>query len=521
MQPHLPGGDADRQQSTTIAVLIAGTRDASLPGMHGREHHRGLPPVMRRVASLGFVLATLFVAAVATARVDPAERLALARHRGTPILTRGNPLAALPKPRGERLVIGVMGSAAAEATIPAEVHGRLQRLGAAIARQGAVLLTGACGGMPQVTVRAARKAGGTTVGVTAAKTLQEHATTFRNPVDSLDVLQLTGAGAGMGLIAREKNNIRLSDIIVFAGGRSGTLGELLFAMHERKVVALLEDSTGVTAEARGKILPHIGRGKATIVSDRDPEKLIAKAVKAAARLERGGTATGAPRASSLSRLAVALRQQGKFARAPLDTAKLAQDHNIYSFFGTTRGMSAADRANVDVLIDRIAKGRPGNRSPLLMLPTRRGLASQVARAARARGVQTIGVSPAGSVEEHVRDKQFTAGLDRVQLTGEGLGVGQVATYQHAIKNADVVFVAGGDYQTLGGTIFAMYEPTVVAVLETGGMTGKLRKEILGTFNKTTAAKMVFDSDPDRLYRRAVATAAYLRRTTQQEYVGSE
>ena len=102
MQPHLPGGNADRQQSTTIAVLLAGTRDASLPGMRGREHHRGLAPVMRRVASLGFVLVTLLVAAVATARVDPAERLALARHRGTPILTRANPLAALPKPRGER-----------------------------------------------------------------------------------------------------------------------------------------------------------------------------------------------------------------------------------------------------------------------------------------------------------------------------------------------------------------------------------------------------------------------------------
>ena len=42
---------------------------------------------------------------------------------------------------------------------------------------------------------------------------------------------------GMGFIAREKQNIRHSDIIAFVGGRSGTLGELMFAMQEPKDIA--------------------------------------------------------------------------------------------------------------------------------------------------------------------------------------------------------------------------------------------------------------------------------------------
>jgi hypothetical protein len=100
-------------------------------------------------------------------------------------------------------------------------------------------------------------------------------------------------------------------------------------------------------------------------------------------------------------------------------------------------------------------------------------------------------------------------------------VGQVSAYRHGIDRSDVVFVAGGDHRTLGGTVFAMYQPTVVAVLETGGMSGKLRSQILSTFNKPAHATMIYDSDPVRLYNRAVRAAEKLRHSVKTEYIAPE
>jgi len=441
-----------------------------------------------------------------------------------PRTVRGNPLSALPKGAPGRLVFGVMGSAAPESTIPVELRGRLEKLGAAIARRGDVVLTGACPGMPQVTARAAKLQGGFTVGISPARWLRDHGGRCRSPTEAMDVIKMTGAGGGMGFIARERDNIAYSDILVFAGGRSGTLGELLFAMQERKVIALLEDSTGVSEKARRQILPHIGRGKALFVSDRDPDRLIAKAVKASARLkEKSDSGEGA-----LARLALPLgRGKVKPLALPVQRTALSVDalrktHNLYTFFGDAKRMSARDRAKVETLVAELAQTRTDGRDPLLVLPTRPGLASKVARAAHARGVKTFGISPAGSVEEHRLARQFVRGLDGLQLSGEGAqGIGKLAAYQHAIKKTDVVFVAGGDHETLGGTVFALYEPTVVAVLETGGMSGKLRKQILSTFDKAHPAKVIYDRDPVRLVQRAAAEASALRRAERNEYVRPE
>ncbi len=438
--------------------------------------------------------------------------------KARPRAVHGDPLAVLPKGKAGRLVFGVMGSAAPEATIPPEVRGRLVRLGAAIARRGDVVLTGACPGMPLVTARAAKREGGLTVGISPAGSLRDHTQRFKSPTEAMDVIKMTGAGGGMGLIARERDNIAYSDILVYAGGRSGTLGELLFAMQERKVIAILEESTGVSEKARKEILPYIGRGKGLIVTDRDPDRLIAKAVKASARL--AGKPQPVARGGSLAQLARPLGIPTQ--RGGLDAEALRRTHNLYTFFGDAKRMSAQDRGKVDRLVAELARTRQDGRDPLLVVPTRPGLGAKVARAAHARGVRTFGISPAGSAEEHRGAGQFLRGLDGLQLSGEGAqGIGKLAAYQHAIKKSDVVFVAGGDHETLGGTIFALYEPTVVAVLETGGMSGKLREHILATFDKAHPAKVIYDRDPVRLVQRATAEASALRRADRTEYLRGE
>jgi len=412
-----------------------------------------------------------------------------------------------------------MGSAAPESTIAPELGQRLDRLGRYIANRGHVVLTGACPGMPQRTVRAAKRVGGFTVGVSPAGSLKDHTQRFHSPTEALDVIQMTNTGAGMGFIAREKQNIKFSDILLFTGGRSGTLGEILFAMQERKVIALLDDSTGVTAAFKKQILPLIGKGRGVFVSDRDPERLMQKAERAHLRLEQRQVST-----SVLKRLDGVLAGRKPTVvgrgRSAITPATLER-HNVYTFFGTSRGMSSGDRAKVMQLVDHIAADRTGGRTPLLVAPVRKGLTSQVARAAQKQGVKTVGITHASSSGELVGRGRPRTMFDTIQLTGEGKGVGEIAAYRHGIDRADVVFVAGGDHRTLGGTVFAMYQPTVVAVLETGGMSGKLRTDILSTFDKPAHATMIYDSDPGRLYRRAVSAASKLRHAVKTDYIAPE
>jgi hypothetical protein len=85
----------------------------------------------------------------------------------------------------------------------------------------------------------------------------------------------------------------------------------------------------------------------------------------------------------------------------------------------------------------------------------------------------------------------------------------------------VIFVAGGDYKSLGGMIFGMYQNTVVAVLETRGMSGKLQKKILSTFDKKPQATVIYDSDPVRLYERALKESAKIRAEAREEYLAAE
>ncbi len=453
--------------------------------------------------------------------------------------TRGDPLQLLPASK-RGLVFGVMGSAAPESTISPELKGRLEVLGRAIARRKGVVLTGACPGMPLVAARAAKAAGGAAVGISPAKSLTEHVSYFHSPTEAMDVIKMTGAGPGMGFIAREKDNIRYSDILVFAGGRSGTLGEMIFAMQEPRVIALLEGSTGVTEAARSQILPIIGRGRAVVVSDRDPDRLIAKAVKASERLNRREQARAAVSDRTtlanptLADLGAGLDAQPQrpqasahrrpappVSRGPVVTDEQRRTHNVFTFFGSSDGMSGADRARVDALTQLIATKHSSGRAPLLVLPTRPGLAGKVAKAAHRAGATTVGISPAATLDQHRKAGQLEHDLSSLRLTGEGLGVGKLAAYQKAIEKTDVVFVAGGDQETLGGTIFAMYQPTVVAVLETGGMSGQLRSKILSTFDKPAVAKMIYDTDPARLYQRAVAEAAALRETQSKPYINPE
>ena len=179
---------------------------------------------------------------------------------------------------GGRITVGVMGSAAdflteAERTRLSMVA---QRLGAAIARRGFVLLTGATTGLPDMVSRAAGALGCLTIGISPAANREEHVTEWELPPDGAQLIIYTG----FGLKGRNVINIRASDIVIIFGGGMGTLNEFTIAYDEGKVIGVLRGSGGV-ADQVDSIVKFAGKpGRRPVLYDEDPEALIDSCVEA-------------------------------------------------------------------------------------------------------------------------------------------------------------------------------------------------------------------------------------------------
>lgn len=171
-----------------------------------------------------------------------------------------------------KIMIGVMGSVAG-------FHGQASelsyQLGRAIAEHDCVIVTGACPGLPHDAVRGAKDVGGLTVGVSPGHNFAEHTIKYASPSDGYDVIIYTGSG----LMGREITGVRSCDIVVLAGGRSGTLGEFAIAYDEGKLIGVLEGTGGI-AEHISTLVNVIDKDTgAQIIYDSDPDRLITALVE--------------------------------------------------------------------------------------------------------------------------------------------------------------------------------------------------------------------------------------------------
>ena len=176
------------------------------------------------------------------------------------------------KPQKEHLfptmTVGLMGSAGGNFT--EEVRRMVQCLGGCIAKRGYVLITGACPGLPHEAVIGAKAEKGIVVGISPALNFEEHVKKYRCPTRYYDAIVYTGSG----LMGREIENIRTCDAVIFAGGRSGTLGEFAIAYDEGKVIGVLEGSGGITEHMKeivGMVKKETG---ARICYNSNPDRLL-------------------------------------------------------------------------------------------------------------------------------------------------------------------------------------------------------------------------------------------------------
>jgi uncharacterized protein (TIGR00725 family) len=167
-----------------------------------------------------------------------------------------------------KLQIGVMGSSGGILTgVELELA---RRLGACVARRGALIVTGACPGLPHAAVLGAHEAGGASLGISPAHSREEHIELYESPTEPYTAI----AFAGSGLMGREVENIHSSDFVIFIAGRSGTLGEFCIAYDEGKLIGVLRNSGGLSnhyAEFAALFQKETG---AVIIQDDNPDYLI-------------------------------------------------------------------------------------------------------------------------------------------------------------------------------------------------------------------------------------------------------
>ncbi len=147
-------------------------------------------------------------------------------------------------------------------------------VGHEVAKQGAVLLTGATIGIPEWSARGAVKAKGMSIGFSPASTLREHLATYRLPTTNMDLIIYTGADySGRNLILT-----RSADAVIEICGRIGTLNEFTIAFEDQKPIGILLGSGGISEEIE-HLLDISKRGRKGVVFDTDPKRLVTKLIK--------------------------------------------------------------------------------------------------------------------------------------------------------------------------------------------------------------------------------------------------
>lgn len=148
------------------------------------------------------------------------------------------------------------------------------RLGAAIARRGHVTTTGATVGLPFFAAKAAKEAGGMSIGFSPASSVREHLRKYRLPHDYFDFINYTG----MDYVGRDAYLVQSSDAIITVGGRFGSLHEFVTALESHKPCGILIESGG-TAD----IIPELMRvldppDEHLVIFDENPENLVERMV---------------------------------------------------------------------------------------------------------------------------------------------------------------------------------------------------------------------------------------------------
>jgi uncharacterized protein (TIGR00725 family) len=146
---------------------------------------------------------------------------------------------------------------------------KAKELGREIAKQGAILVTGATTGFPLWTAMGAKEAGGISIGFSPAASEREHVEVYKLPIDYLDLIIYTG----FGYPGRDLLLTRSVDAVICGCGRIGTVHEFTVAFEDNKPIGVYQGPWEMGNELK-EILEKSHRPYDKVVYGEDPKKLV-------------------------------------------------------------------------------------------------------------------------------------------------------------------------------------------------------------------------------------------------------
>lgn len=151
---------------------------------------------------------------------------------------------------------------------------KAKEVGREIAKQGAIITTGATTGFPLYSAMGAKDECGFSIGFSPAATEREHMEVYKLPSEYMDVVVYTG----FGYSGRDLLLVRSSDAVVIGCGRIGTINEFSVAFEDHRPIGILEGSWQ-TDEILQTIIKSAHRPNPNIVHDSDPKALVERLIE--------------------------------------------------------------------------------------------------------------------------------------------------------------------------------------------------------------------------------------------------
>lgn len=184
------------------------------------------------------------------------------------------PLNFCRLPEGYGIVKICVSGAADTGYCGLDAYEKAKELGREIAKQGAIITTGATTGFPMYAAMGAKDECGFSLGFSPASTEREHVETYKLPLDYMDVIAYTG----FGYSGRDLLLVRSSDAVVIGCGRIGTLNEFSVAFEDHRPIGILEGSWE-TDEILRHVIKSAHRPNPNIVFDSDPKAIVERLIE--------------------------------------------------------------------------------------------------------------------------------------------------------------------------------------------------------------------------------------------------
>ncbi len=181
------------------------------------------------------------------------------------------------------LKIGIFGSALGN--LDPETLNKSKKIGALIAKNNHIIITGGCPGIPYEAAKSAYKEGGKTIAYSPATDLEQHKK-ISFPTDCTTEFVFIPKdykhAKNIEICKKYRNvsSVSACDAAIIISGRIGTLNEFTIAYDLGKTIGILENTGGITGHIQKLIKDLNKKTDAKIIYSKEPKELITNILKA-------------------------------------------------------------------------------------------------------------------------------------------------------------------------------------------------------------------------------------------------